>query len=87
MPPGAGPRPSEPWGYGATSDAHHGTAPTAKELRRPDPAPGPLDLVRTARKLSTRARTGELVGLVGLSTSFRFGGHDAALVLAAEGRS
>ncbi|MFD8206229.1 hypothetical protein ACFV2S_07510 [Streptomyces sp. NPDC059695] len=62
----------------------HGVAPPTVGLRRPDPALGPLDLVRTARKLSTRARTGELVGL---STSFRFGGHDAAQVLAAEGRS
>jgi 3-oxoacyl-[acyl-carrier-protein] synthase II len=62
----------------------HGVAPPTAGLRRPDPALGPLDLVRTARKLTTRARTGRLFGL---STSFGFGGHNAALVLAVEGRS
>ncbi|MFJ3767008.1 beta-ketoacyl-[acyl-carrier-protein] synthase family protein [Streptomyces sp. NPDC090082] len=62
----------------------HGVAPPTAGLRRPDPALGALDLVRTARKLSPRARTGELLGL---STSFGFGGHNAALVLAVEGRS
>ncbi|WP_369147015.1 beta-ketoacyl synthase [Streptomyces sp. R44] len=62
----------------------HGVAPPTAGLSRPDPALGRLDLVRTARKLTTRTRGGRLVGL---STSFGFGGHNAALVLAVEGRS
>ncbi|MGW5776627.1 beta-ketoacyl-[acyl-carrier-protein] synthase family protein [Streptomyces sp. NPDC003863] len=62
----------------------HGVAPPTAGLCRPDPALGPLDLVRTARKLTARAGAG---GLFGLSTSFGFGGHNAALVLAVEGRS
>ncbi|MEV7672925.1 beta-ketoacyl-[acyl-carrier-protein] synthase family protein [Streptomyces sp. NPDC088752] len=69
----------------------HGTAPPTAGLRRPDPALGGLDLVRgAARKLTARAEGasgGGAGALVGLSTSFGFGGHNAALVLAAEGRS
>ncbi|WP_225804151.1 beta-ketoacyl synthase [Streptomyces sp. NK15101] len=62
----------------------HGVAPPTAGLRRPDPALGPLDLVRAPRRLTARAGTGRLFGL---STSFGFGGHNAALVLAVEGRS
>ncbi|MFE0642591.1 beta-ketoacyl-[acyl-carrier-protein] synthase family protein [Streptomyces sp. NPDC058877] len=62
----------------------HGVAPPTAGLRGPDPALGRLDLVRTARKLTPGAGAGTLLGL---STSFGFGGHNAALVLAVEGRS
>ncbi|MCP9956115.1 beta-ketoacyl-[acyl-carrier-protein] synthase family protein [Streptomyces sudanensis] len=54
-----------------------GVAPPTAGLRRPDERLGRLDLIRTARELpGGRAR-------VGLSTSFGFGGHNAALVLSA----
>jgi 3-oxoacyl-[acyl-carrier-protein] synthase II len=54
------------------------TAPATVGTRRPDPALGPVDHVLTPRALEPRSR-----GLVGLSDSFGFGGHNAALVLGA----
>ncbi|WP_441250870.1 beta-ketoacyl-[acyl-carrier-protein] synthase family protein [Kitasatospora sp. McL0602] len=55
----------------------HRTAPPTAGLRHPDPRLGPLDPVLTARPLHGGPE------LLGLSTSFGFGGHNAALVLAA----
>ncbi|POX38549.1 3-oxoacyl-ACP synthase [Streptomyces sp. Ru73] len=54
----------------------HAVAPPTTGLRAPDPELGELDHVVTARKLP-----GDKSRLVGLSTSFGFGGHNAALVL------
>ncbi|MDI5963688.1 beta-ketoacyl-[acyl-carrier-protein] synthase family protein [Streptantibioticus silvisoli] len=63
----------------------HATAPPTVGLREPDERLGRLNLIRHATPLAV---PGTLPGrpaprLVGLSTSFGFGGHNAALVLAA----
>ncbi|WP_129294117.1 beta-ketoacyl-[acyl-carrier-protein] synthase family protein [Streptomyces lydicus] len=55
-----------------------GIAPATAGLRRPDPVLGPVDHVLTPRVVEPRSR-----GAVGLSDSFGFGGHNAALVLGA----
>jgi 3-oxoacyl-[acyl-carrier-protein] synthase II len=54
----------------------HGVAPPTVGLQNPDPDLGPLDHVTDARPLAPKRR-----GLVGLSTSFGFGGHNAVLAL------
>jgi 3-oxoacyl-[acyl-carrier-protein] synthase II len=54
----------------------HGVAPPTVGLKNPDPDLGPLDHVTDARPLAPKRR-----GLVGLSTSFGFGGHNAVLAL------
>ncbi|MGW3465930.1 beta-ketoacyl-[acyl-carrier-protein] synthase family protein [Streptomyces olivaceoviridis] len=54
----------------------HGVAPATAGLRQPDERLGELDLIRTARALPGGDRP-----RAGLSTSFGFGGHNAALVL------
>jgi len=56
----------------------HAVAPPTVGLRTPDERLGALDLIRTARPLTASGRP-----LTGLSTSFGFGGHNAAIVLAA----
>ncbi|BCJ50035.1 3-oxoacyl-[acyl-carrier-protein] synthase 2 [Actinoplanes sp. NBRC 14428] len=53
------------------------TAPPTAGLDDPDEDLGPLDLIRAGRTLKAGP-----AGLVALSTSFGFGGHNAALVLA-----
>ncbi|MFF8911215.1 beta-ketoacyl-[acyl-carrier-protein] synthase family protein [Streptomyces olivaceoviridis] len=54
----------------------HGVAPPTAGLRQPDERLGELDLIRTARELPGGDRP-----RAALSTSFGFGGHNAALVL------
>ncbi|WP_306321413.1 MULTISPECIES: beta-ketoacyl synthase [unclassified Streptomyces] len=56
----------------------HGVAPPTRGLRTPDERLGPLDHIVEARKLPGEGRR-----RVALSTSFGFGGHNAALVLGA----
>ncbi|MFI6446045.1 beta-ketoacyl-[acyl-carrier-protein] synthase family protein [Kitasatospora sp. NPDC050543] len=60
----------------------HSTAPPTVGLREPDERLGRLNLIRRATPLAAPGPTGGR-RLVGLSTSFGFGGHNAALVLAA----
>ncbi|MGW3626421.1 beta-ketoacyl-[acyl-carrier-protein] synthase family protein [Streptomyces sp. NPDC000880] len=59
----------------------HAVAPPTVCLSIPDERLGRLDLIRTARPLPSSGRP-----LTGISTSFGFGGHNAALVLAAPDR-
>lgn len=56
----------------------YATAPPTVGLREPDEQLGPLMHVLSARPLTEGGR-----GLVGVSTSFGFGGHNAVLVLRA----
>jgi 3-oxoacyl-[acyl-carrier-protein] synthase II len=53
-------------------------APATYGLSDPDARLGELDLVRSARALKPGAR-----GVIGLSDSLGFGGHNAVLVLGA----